>query len=152
VASIQDLAAVGLARVARKLSEVERGHATPCWIGDIYRDRRGYAVLTHRGWPHRVHRLTYEALVGEIPEGLVIDHLCRVRECVNPDHLEVVPSRVNTLRGDGPTARNARKTHCVRGHEFTPENTRPRPEGGRRCRECRRLERQRQRRTAEVAS
>ncbi len=86
---------------------------------------------THKGYGqvginHRLcqaHRVAYIFLFGAIPEELEIDHLCRNRLCVNPMHLEPVPSRVNTLRGDCPAAINARKTHCIRGHEFTPENT-----------------------------
>ena len=75
---------------------------------------------------------------GPIPEGLTLDHLCRVRACVNPAHLEPVTLRENTLRSpSAPTAINARKTECLRGHAFTPENTwvhRSR----RCCRECKR--------------
>jgi hypothetical protein len=68
---------------------------------------------------------------------LKLDHLCRNPACVRPDHLEAVTARENTLRGIGPTAVNALKTHCVHGHEFTPENTRMK--GIRRvCRECQR--------------
>lgn len=69
------------------------------------------------------HRWSYERHVGPIPDGLTIDHLCRFTLCVNPDHLEPVPNVVNVMRGDGACARNSRKTHCKRGHEFTPENT-----------------------------
>lgn len=82
-----------------------------------------------------VHRVAYEAAKGPIPEGLHIDHLCRNRACCNPDHLEAVTKRVNTLRGVGPTAQNSAKTHCKWGHEFTPENTRQR-KGGRECLAC----------------
>ena len=83
----------------------------------------------------RAHRFAYEALVGPIPEGMVIDHLCRVKACVNPDHLEPVTQRTNLLRGQSFAAVNAAKTHCVHGHEFTPANTIVSP-GRRRCRSC----------------
>jgi len=63
-----------------------------------------------------VHRLAYELRNGRIGSGLQIDHLCRVRHCVNPKHMEPVTPRVNTLRGKTPAATNAAKTHCVRGH------------------------------------
>ena len=68
---------------------------------------------------------------------MTIDHLCRNRRCVNPEHLEPVSRGENVLRGDGHSARNARKTHCIRGHEFTVENSYYAPNGkGKRCREC----------------
>lgn len=70
-------------------------------------------------------------------EGKTIDHLCRNRGCVNPLHLQAVPMRENTLRGFGPSAENARKTHCKRGHEFTPENTYLH-DGRRICKQCNR--------------
>ncbi|TDD77726.1 HNH endonuclease [Actinomadura rubrisoli] len=84
-----------------------------------------------------VHRFVYESLVGPIPEGLVLDHLCRVRACCNPAHLEPVTDRVNILRGASITAANARKTHCDHGHEFTSQNT-YRHRGRRLCRACNR--------------
>ena len=75
-----------------------------------------------------------------------VDHLCKNRKCVNPDHLEVISGKENTLRGMGPTAINARRTHCVNGHEFTPENTYIRPDDGARdCRTCAREAKRRQR-------
>lgn len=84
----------------------------------------------------RVHRLTYETFRQEIPEGLVIDHLCRNRKCLNPDHLEAVTLVENVMRGESQHAKNARKTHCKHGHEFTTENIYS-WRGKRMCRECR---------------
>jgi hypothetical protein len=91
------------------------------WTGPLTRD--GYGKTTFRGQSIVPHRIAYEELVGPIPEGLVIDHLCRVRNCVNPDHLEPVTFRENVLRGVGPAAIHAAKTHCVNGHPFDEENT-----------------------------
>ncbi len=84
----------------------------------------------------RAHVFAYEMLVGPVPLGLVLDHLCRVRMCCNPAHLEPVTPQVNVLRGIGPTAINAAKTHCDHGHEFTPENTGEVTAGGRYCKAC----------------
>ena len=84
------------------------------------------------------HRWSYAYFVGPIPKGLTLDHLCRVRCCVNPDHLEPVTQRENTLRGDTITTRNARKTHCPRGHPYDDANTYVSPKGLRMCRICRR--------------
>ena len=83
-----------------------------------------------------VHRLVYELFVGSIPVGLTLDHLCRVRHCVNPAHLEPVTLAENTLRGEGPTAVNSRKTHCPKGHPYDVMDS-----GRRRCLVCRRATR-----------
>jgi hypothetical protein len=94
-----------------------------CWQMKVSLSEWGYGRIKHEGRQVMVHRLAYEAFVGPIPEGLVIDHLCRNRGCINPDHLEAVTESENIRRGTSPTAANARKTHCKHGHEFTPENT-----------------------------
>lgn len=71
-----------------------------------------------------VHRIAYTLLVGEIPPGLVIDHLCRNTLCLNPDHLDPVTDRVNLLRGESPSAKAARATHCPQGHPLSGDNMR----------------------------
>ena len=76
---------------------------------------------------------------GKVKDGLVIDHLCRHTSCVNPSHLEAVTPGENTLRGYGPTAMNARKTECVRGHSLSGDNLYVDPDGNRGCRACRRI-------------
>lgn len=116
-----------------------------CWEWRAFRGRDGYGRFhvgrdesgNKKKW--NAHRVAYELIVGSIPEGLDLDHLCRNRGCVNPAHLEPVTRRENLMRGETIVAAAAAKTHCVHGHEYTPENTII--DGrGRRCRECRRLQ------------
>lgn len=83
------------------------------------------------------HRVAYETEYGVIPEGLVIDHLCRNGLCVNPKHLEAVDNVTNIMRGEGLPAQNARKTHCYKGHKFTELNTHISPQNRRICKTCR---------------
>lgn len=84
------------------------------------------------------HIISYETHVGAVPDGTELDHLCRNRACCNPKHLEPVTHRENSLRGATIPAKNFAKTHCDRGHEFTPENTYVFPNGRKRnCRACR---------------
>jgi hypothetical protein len=107
-----------------------------CWIWTGgRRDRDGYGRVFDGGKEWLAHRAIYTRLVGPIPSGLTIDHLCRNRACVNPNHLEPVTHKINTLRGNTLQAANAAKTHCHRGHEFDPVNTRL-FRGMRRCRSC----------------
>lgn len=110
-----------------------------CWEWTGALDQNGYGQFFIRRplSPVKAHRLAYEILVGPIPEGAKGDHLCRNRSCVNPDHIDPIPNRDNVLRGFGITAMHARQTHCKNGHEFTPENTFTKDNGGRGCRECR---------------
>jgi hypothetical protein len=126
----------------RFMAKVEVGRSPDdCWLWVGWVEPTGYGVFQLAYKRLRAHRWSYEHFVGPIPEGLVLDHLCRVTNCVNPAHLEPVTNRENVLRGESPLARNARKTHCKRGHEFTSENTIPVIVGGnpgRACRACRR--------------
>lgn len=108
-----------------------------CWRWMRYKLPNGYGMIgTKHATKAYVHRVAYEAWKGPIPEGLVIDHLCRVRDCCNPEHLEPVTYSQNTLRGDTIMVRRANATACFRGHEYTPENTKPDRSGVRRCRTC----------------
>lgn len=127
--------------------EEECGHSSPCWIWTGTIDLKGYGRLWRDGKSHKAHRLFYEKLVGPIPDGLHIDHLCMVKSCVNPAHLEPVTLAENNRRafkaGRGNPANLARRTHCNHGHEFTPENTahynHNRSPEARTCRECQRI-------------
>ncbi len=117
-----------------------------CWIWTAAHNRGGYGVTSVRRKNQLAHRVTYTYLVGPIPDGRQIDHVrsrgCTNTTCVNPSHLEAVEPKVNVARSNGVSAQNARKTHCIRGHPFIPENTvyHQRPDCVERiCRECRRL-------------
>ena len=109
-----------------------------CWTWGGSRDPEGYGQSNRRSQVVKAHRRAWEALVGPIPDGLHLDHLCRNRACVRPAHLEPVTCRENVLRGIGPAARNARKTHCASGHPLSGSNLRIKSCGARECVECRR--------------
>lgn len=104
------------------------------WVGGTCQD--GYGHVWWNGKTKKVHRVVWELLKSKINEGLTLDHLCRVRDCVNPCHLEPVTMRVNTLRGNGPAAHNAIKSHCHKMHPFDFGNTYMAKGGKRKCREC----------------
>lgn len=109
-----------------------------CWLYTGARTTGGYGSIglgSRAAGTGYTHRVAYEHHVGPIPAGMDLDHLCRVRACCNPEHLEPVTRRTNLMRGETQTKRNATKTHCKRGHEFTPENTR-KDGHGRQCRTC----------------
>lgn len=123
--------------VERFWARIESGDGD-CWLWTGGTSTAGYGYVTIAGDKHLCHRLAYELMVGEIPAGLQLDHLCRVPRCVNPEHLDPVTAWVNNMRSNSLAAQRARMTECSRGHEFTPENTYYRPDrrGGRMCRRC----------------
>lgn len=115
---------------------------TRCWIWTAATAGRGkwtYGIISHDGRMQMAHRVSYEVLVGPIPEGLDVDHLCRHTLCINPDHIEPVTHQENIRRG---YALKPLVTSCKHGHEYTPENTysklRPGGTTTRECRTCRR--------------
>lgn len=114
------------------LSRIAKDPKTGCWNWVAYLDRNGYGRIgiTHRKYVY-AHRLSYEAFVGDIPDGLHIDHLCRNPACVNPEHLEPVTNKENHRRGK----HGVLFTHCKHGHEMNEENTWLYKER-RYCREC----------------
>ncbi len=109
-----------------------------CWVWQGHQNGWGYGLIKAGGQRRVVHRVAYELRVGPIPDGLVLDHLCRNRACINPAHLEPVTLGENVRRGEGTHARNSRKTHCTNGHPFAGENLLI--SGGTRvCRACKRV-------------
>lgn len=122
-------------RFWRQTMKVEDGCIV--WAGTL--TPRGYGQFSVDNKHYAAHRLAYSKLVGPVPVGLVCDHLCRNRACVNPEHIDVVTNRENIIRGEGPamlTRMNRAKTHCPAGHEYTVTNTRVDSRGRRGCRTC----------------
>lgn len=130
-------------RLRRRLEPNENGCLV--WQGSV--TTSGYGQL--RGDDGRLvtaHRLAWVSEHGPIPDGLVLDHLCRTRLCCNVAHLEVVTQRENIVRGTGPSAANARRTHCNQGHSLVEGNLYALRSGRGTCRACA-LDRARRRRT-----
>ena len=110
-----------------------------CWLWTgATRGTLGYGTRSLHGRMVLVHRAAYEVLIGPVPKGLELDHLCRQPRCLNPAHLEPVTRRENSRRGDPtPLTINGAKTHCIRGHRFDEQNTYVRiGRPGRDCRRC----------------
>jgi len=113
-----------------------------CWLWTGATSPEGYGNINRLmpdGRPaQKAHRYAYSIAKGAIPPGMVIDHLCRVRRCVNPDHLEVVTPFTNTFRGETTVVfKHRSKTSCINGHPFAPGNIITNAHGHRRCRACR---------------
>lgn len=121
--------------IARIFSRIRINKETGCWLW-VGSRVGGYGNLTWHSQTLIVHRFMYAWLVAPLPAGKAeLDHLCRVRECCNPVHLELVTPKQNVLRGQGIAAKNSKKTQCKRGHLFSPENMVIK-QGGRQCKTC----------------
>lgn len=139
---VKQVHVVGLSAIDRWWAKVDKTDACWLWTGSL--DRRGYGQFDvwdesgHKN--HRAHRWGYQKLIRVLADDEVLDHLCRVRQCVNPAHLEPVTNMENLARGH-LGAHNAVKTHCPQGHEYNPDNTIPiGPDGRwRACRACARV-------------
>lgn len=110
----------------------------PCWVWMGALKAKGYGHFTMPGRSSMAHRFAYEDMVGRIPDGFECDHLCNRRSCVRPSHIAIVEHSVNVLRSTSFSAVNSAKTHCSKGHAYAVFG-RPKPSGGRTCRECERL-------------
>ena len=123
-----------------RFMEKVRESSDGCWEWAAEVGNSGYGRFWVGGSRKSLaHRWAYEYYVSPIPEGLVIDHLCRNKVCVNPEHLEPVTTSVNVLRGDGPAIKAStrwKKTHCPKGHEYSEDNTHVSPRGDRVCITC----------------
>jgi hypothetical protein len=104
---------------------------TGCWLWMATGTRLGYGWIKVNDRPRQAHRVSYEAFVAPIPDGMTVDHLCFRPPCVNPDHLRLLTHAENAANTS-----HARKTHCVNGHEYTADNTYRSPRGSRDCRTC----------------
>lgn len=150
----------GVKEGSRFWSKVDKGGPGGCWLWTASRTPKGYGQFSVGGRKAgnyrmlKAHRVAYLLLRGIIPATLELDHLCRVRHCVNPDHLEPVTNTENIRRGISPSAVGARKTHCPQGHPYSGNNLYTNPSGFRICRTCKRAalreykERRRARETA----
>lgn len=127
------LVIINLPMPERFWAKVQKSDGCWLWQGHL-QCGTGYGSFYLNGKTRGVHRVAYELIKGTIPEGLELDHLCRVHACVNPDHLEAVTHAVNTKRGEAGLFGRS-KTHCPHGHEYTPENTYV-YKNGRYCRTC----------------
>ena len=124
--------------------KVDKRDQNECWEWKGYKDKRGYGqfyIGKDSNGKHitaLAHRASYELLRETILNNMTIDHICRNKSCVNPNHLEIVSLRENILRGIGLAAQNYRKTHCIHGHLFDA-NFAKKNRKWRQCRECQRI-------------
>lgn len=127
---------MALGRAIERFDAKHHVTAEGCWRWIAAHTPPGYGCFYWKGRQVYAHRFSYEVFVGPIPEGLVIDHLCQNKWCINPWHLEAVTYRANLMRADTVTRRNAHKVECDSGHPYTEANTYYYANGSRRCRQC----------------
>lgn len=101
----------------KRHKSIEVDPETGCWRWTGAKLKSGYGIMVLL-----VHRVSHEVFIGNIPEDYEVDHLCRQRDCCNPFHLEAVSHRENNNRGESPSAKHARKTHCPKGHPYSGDN------------------------------
>lgn len=132
-------------------AKVDKDAPNGCWQW-MKPSNQGYADFRFNHHRILVHRFAYELLIGEIPKGFELDHLCRNILCVNPDHLEAVTHRDNIRRGNlhNIGSYQRQKTHCPHGHPYNNQNTYRRADGYRRCRICRLLSDRKQRQKRDI--
>lgn len=125
--------------LARFWDKVNKNGPGGCWLWTAsVTGRMGYGGFTYKGRGCSAHRWLWTHMNGKPPKGMYVDHICNTPRCVNPAHLQLLSPRANTMRGVGPSAVNARKTHCIYGHPFDAENTYVESGGWRKCRVCHR--------------
>lgn len=127
-----------LTKIFSRITIVQLNYTSPCWLW--YPDRpKKHGSIWWQGFSYGAHRLVYSLFVETPPDELECDHLCVNGACVNPEHIEIVTPKVNVLRSSSPTAKNAAKTHCPQGHEYSDSNIKwekRKGRWGRKCRTC----------------
>lgn len=118
--------------IARFWPRVNKNGPNGCWEWTGALNNYGYGAFSIGRPMYPAHRVAYVLILGPVPSNHPLDHLCRNRKCVNPDHLDAVPQKINMQRGWWGT-----KEHCIHGHLYTPENTYVATDGHRTCRTCR---------------
>ena len=132
-----------VSRFLNKPIRIERTNEWECWLWQVHLNTEGYGSIYKHGQRVKVHRFSYELFIGPIPAGLVLDHLCRRRNCVNPDHLEPVTNTENILRGASKIGEYLNgRTHCDHGHALTPDNVYTGRRNWQLCKTCRRRDSQ----------